>query len=776
VRAPRFLACLALAVTVVLAVAPIGTARGAAPRDGGGPRTHDQWMLLLEDDFEFDFPDTVWSLRFAPGAPWYWDEDAFNPGTGSFSAWCAERSTGAPDREASTDVYPNNMNAMMFAGPFDLSDAVEARVIFSYWNLSDVGDSLYFLASGDSLGLNVQAPGSFRGEARGGDSGGWVRDTLDLANVPGLGSLLGDSTVYIGFRFSSDASGALKGAFIDDVDLSKLADPNPIISHTPVFTATQGTAIPITATMTDDDPTIIGKLHYRMLGAQAFTDVDLTRNVNTFTAQIPASAVTERGLEYYLEGTDGSGFSFYPAAGANGPLWVPVSITSATPTTPQPGGSEQNAYRMISVPVEASPRSVSALLFDDLGTYNHDVWRFFRWESNRYTEYSPDSAASAEITPGKAYWLIVRDPNHTIDVESGTSATPVPFFNVVLEPGWNDIGVPWAFPVSWADVQVNRPSIEGPYLYEGTWIPPAGVSRLDPWKGYAIRNITSSPINLAIPSRSATGTAPALATSEASRGATGLIDDPTFGSGWRARFEARCEDALDAWNVVGWSDRATPEKDPFDFSEPPPIGQYVSLSFLVAEAGGAPRACTNDLRPRTESGAQWTMTVENGVRPGARVTVGWEGFDRLPSELDAALLDPTDGVAVDPRSATSYAFRADARRELVLVVGPREYVEAHARRVTIPAVHALLQNQPNPFRPGTEIRYQLASAAAVRLAVFDAQGRQVRTLVDGTVAAGHHRVAWDGRDAHGRAVPSGLYFYRLVAGAFTATRKMVLSR
>jgi flagellar hook assembly protein FlgD len=96
--------------------------------------------------------------------------------------------------------------------------------------------------------------------------------------------------------------------------------------------------------------------------------------------------------------------------------------------------------------------------------------------------------------------------------------------------------------------------------------------------------------------------------------------------------------------------------------------------------------------------------------------------------------------------------------------------------VTIPAVHALLQNQPNPFRPGTEIRYQLASAAAVRLAVFDAQGRQVRTLVDGTVAAGHHRVAWDGRDAHGRAVPSGLYFYRLVAGAFTATRKMALSR
>ena len=76
---------------------------------------------------------------------------------------------------------------------------------------------------------------------------------------------------------------------------------------------------------------------------------------------------------------------------------------------------------------------------------------------------------------------------------------------------------------------------------------------------------------------------------------------------------------------------------------------------------------------------------------------------------------------------------------------------------------------PNPFNPVTRIGYVLPRPADVRLTVYDVQGKLVERLVGGTKPAGEHVVEWD---ATGR--PSGIYFYRLVAGAYTETRKMIL--
>jgi hypothetical protein len=86
-----------------------------------------------------------------------------------------------------------------------------------------------------------------------------------------------------------------------------------------------------------------------------------------------------------------------------------------------------------------------------------------------------------------------------------------------------------------------------------------------------------------------------------------------------------------------------------------------------------------------------------------------------------------------------------------------------------------LENHPNPFNPSTMIRFALPDAAAVTLRVYDVQGRLVRTLVDGvSKRAGVHEIEWNGTDDAGRAVSSGVYFYRLTAGTESLTRKAVL--
>jgi hypothetical protein len=90
---------------------------------------------------------------------------------------------------------------------------------------------------------------------------------------------------------------------------------------------------------------------------------------------------------------------------------------------------------------------------------------------------------------------------------------------------------------------------------------------------------------------------------------------------------------------------------------------------------------------------------------------------------------------------------------------------------------ALEQNVPNPASPATSVRFRLPQQEIVRLAVYDAAGRLVATLVDGTaLGPGEHEARWDGQSDGGRAAAPGVYAYRLVAGRFSETRKLLLVR
>ena len=116
--------------------------------------------------------------------------------------------------------------------------------------------------------------------------------------------------------------------------------------------------------------------------------------------------------------------------------------------------------------------------------------------------------------------------------------------------------------------------------------------------------------------------------------------------------------------------------------------------------------------------------------------------------------------------------------------GIRE-LERLAIAMTIPKETALLPNYPNPFNPETWIPYELAEAASVTLTFYDMRGRVVRTLALGHRPAGVYRTKaraayWDGRNAQGERVASGVYFYTMStdfgAGDFTATGKLVVRK
>ncbi len=102
------------------------------------------------------------------------------------------------------------------------------------------------------------------------------------------------------------------------------------------------------------------------------------------------------------------------------------------------------------------------------------------------------------------------------------------------------------------------------------------------------------------------------------------------------------------------------------------------------------------------------------------------------------------------------------------------HVTAVETEEALPKVHALFQNSPNPFNPRTTLRFDLPAASDVRLVIYDVEGRAVKTVVDGALPAGRHKATWDGRDRLGHPVATGVYFYRLKAGNFLASRRMLL--
>ena len=153
----------------------------------------------------------------------------------------------------------------------------------------------------------------------------------------------------------------------------------------------------------------------------------------------------------------------------------------------------------------------------------------------------------------------------------------------------------------------------------------------------------------------------------------------------------------------------------------------------------------------------------------AGVTVGTFGIDRI-SDTEITVELEFNGTDFDTDATLTFTVGADA---IANYNGP-----ALTTQIPVTAIreNALVANFPNPFNPETWISYQLAAPAEVALTIYALNGQVVRRLALGHQSAGTYAAYWDGRSEFGKPVASGVYFYRLTAGNFTATRKMLIQK
>ncbi len=149
----------------------------------------------------------------------------------------------------------------------------------------------------------------------------------------------------------------------------------------------------------------------------------------------------------------------------------------------------------------------------------------------------------------------------------------------------------------------------------------------------------------------------------------------------------------------------------------------------------------------------------------------YESSYTFPTDMKIRFMCDASGNRDDVYIDQITVSATTAAASIAKATGPR--LEKLETTITLPEKFTLEQNFPNPFNPETNIKYSIPEATHVSIIIYNAFGQKVTELVNLERDAGLHNVTWHGIDMYGNAVSSGIYFYQMNAGKFSAIKKMI---
>ncbi|MFC1541485.1 T9SS type A sorting domain-containing protein, partial [Candidatus Latescibacterota bacterium] len=527
-----------------------------------------------------------------------------------------------------------------------------------------------------------------------------------------------------------------------------------LIEHESITVAQENTQLEFTCHITSDAYIENVTLYYDITGGRTFdNNISFTEETEgNYKAIMPVGVFTAKGMEYFIVAED-INIQQARLPKGQGLYSIAAEVSEVNSTEVVKGGSAENAYRMISIPLYLN----QSLILDQVqgimpnGNSGTD-WRMFR--------YTPGSTLPKEypdiegFSPGKAFWLIAKE-DYQLKTSDGTTVTTSEPFSITLSSGWNDIANPWMFDISWEDVDnPSNANLDVLYSYEGAWSDPTNPPMiLEPWKGYVVRNLEN--INVVIklnPIPVQTVTKP-MTTKKSEI--------------WRLNIKALVNNAIDTANYLGVSKNAKVEWDKLDHVEPPLIGDYVSVSFPHEEWEKYPFAYTVDFRP-PEDTIIWNFNVKTNI-PQETVVVQLSDFDDLPDQYHIRLYDLDIGSMLDTgHSSFSFVSGKGLTERHFRIVVSTSVKPGNDEIQSKPGAFITARNYPNPFNSQTTIQYELAGESVVSVEVFNAVGQQVLSYDIGQKELGMHEFVFDASN-----LTTGIYFYRIDAGKNHATGKML---
>jgi len=524
--------------------------------------------------------------------------------------------------------------------------------------------------------------------------------------------------------------------------------PNSSISVSANFTDASGIA-------TNPAP----RVFYRPIAGvspNTFVSANMTLSSgSTYTATIPGSAVTELGVEYKYLITDGAWLDnsasqiiyktrINHSAG--------LSLTSYPANAAGPAASN---YRIIAIPLVLVSKTANDVFNNVLGGYDPTIWRMFKYNGSSFTELN----ASSVLTPGEGYWFITissspldTGPGTTVD---GSTSSP---FSITLKPGWNQIGNPYNFNISWADIVAANPAQSANLggneskirVFRGTI---ENVDVLKTFEGGFVKYLGTSATAINIP-----------VTKNASiQGRKGSVD-PTTNSlakdEWEIFFTLKNGSTEYKLGGIGMHPEAKEDFDYHDDFNSPRFIEYLEVTFPKKYVG---MTYTKDVVPTAENRV-WEFKVESNLKEEI-TSINWDN-SYFGNGKEIFLLDVASHRATEMNSKSHYDFKTATSKDFKIVFGSADYV----KQELMPNEVILFEPYPNPFNNQVLIEYALPTGMVesnLEVEILNSLGSKISS-VPISQKAGFGSWMWE---CDGQAM--GLYFVRLKAGDQYIIKKLL---
>tara|TARA_B110000438_G_scaffold262296_1_gene273506 strand:- start:3 stop:1436 length:1434 start_codon:yes stop_codon:yes gene_type:complete len=471
-------------------------------------------------------------------------------------------------------------------------------------------------------------------------------------------------------------------------------------------------------------------------------------NDSLFEVVIPDTLLTTRNFRAYFESVDSMDYikqSYYETPSL---IIPPQGLTMDSPSSHYPDGLIPDKWRLFSWPGKLNSSAVSATNLKD------DGYVFYYWDLETNKKRKPDT-----LKTGVAYWIQHEFKRPLIFKNADTTAIAIPLedYSIILQPGWNMIGSPFAFR---AKYEYNEDKVSGIYQFGDDdtdgWSGPLDI--FEPWGGYAIYNSSSTIDSITIKPFADT-----------------LKLERSFSSDWEIALKVKGQSYFDHTGRIGRKEQALDEKDGSDTPALPTATHYVRLQ--IDTDGNGEFGYSADLRSQDYFNGTWNIQLSGRGESGP-VHFSGAFLKDIPSDLVVVALDIPKrkvhdqfllkGITIEERLTSAY--------DIKLIIGDAVYVQSTVQEILadIPEKFSLSQNYPNPFNPTTKIDFALARTGDVNIVIYNLMGQQVKNLVSESLHYGYHVITWNGLDDFGRTVPSGVYFSELRAKGFRDSKKMLL--
>ncbi|HEX6889089.1 MAG TPA: hypothetical protein VF141_00295, partial [Chryseolinea sp.] len=417
------------------------------------------------------------------------------------------------------------------------------------------------------------------------------------------------------------------------------------------------------------------------------------------------------------------------------------------------GGNVED-YTIISIPYDLSPSDLSPnnkistvfrSLFEEYG-YDPSKWRILHYKNEGggsvgYVEYLE---GLDDIDPGKGYWFIGRYENEIIFDIGKTLHTNYGPFEIPLKAGWNQIGNPYDFNVSWDEIIAESDDPNGveplKTFVNGSFQP---ATTIDRYRGGFVFSATETTLKIPFTKNPSINGG---RKNDQSRQFASKLDEKE----WRIALDLFAGELKNLISSFGMHPRANEGVDERDEHKLPAFIQSLDLAF--------PHSLSTSM-VGTADHFTWDFELLN-TTDSKEVTIAWDNTSFGDNDRELYLQDNAEQRLIDMRKENHYTFVYREGYSFKIHFGDKSYIEEMAR----PSSVVLSDAYPNPMRSSTRIPFTvIKDKTHVRLGIYSLQGQEIQTLVNSDFGPGFYEFEWDGKGPTGEQITSGVIIYRLQA-------------